>query len=148
MEVRDLVEEVLPRTKIILLNHEADLKAKIHEWLSKKGFLVRFVGKNLVDPIWQLITGPLLPVIVENVILIVLGLVAPQIVPFVPLIIKVLEYISNNMMAEEDKKQLVELLHLVQSYQPNPEVAKVINMGAWQTASLLNTQEYFDGRNV
>lgn len=146
MEVKDLVDNILPRTKQILLNSEQEFKTQINNWLNKKGFLVRFVGKNLVDPIWQLITGPLLPVIVENVILIVLGLVAPQVVPFVPLIIKVLEYISNNMMSEEDKRQFIELLHLVQSYQPAPEIAKALNMGVWETTNILNTQEYFDGK--
>lgn len=146
MEVRDLVEEVLPRTKIILLNHEADLKAKIHEWLSKKGFLVRFVGKNLVDPIWQLVIGPLLPIIVEKSILIILGIVAPQFAPFVPLLLKLMEYVNMSLTIEE-KESVRQFLVMTQSFKSDDEIKEIINLDPWKVVGALNSQEYFDGKS-
>jgi hypothetical protein len=145
MEVRDLVEEILPRTKIILLNHETDLKAKIHEWLSKKGFLVRFVGKNLVDPIWQLVIGPLLPIIVEKSILIILGIVAPQLAPFVPLLLKLMEYVNMSLTVEE-KEFVRQFLVMTQSFKSDDEIKEIINLDPWKVVGALNSQEYFDGK--
>lgn len=145
MEVRDLVEEILPRTKIILLNHESDLKAKIHEWLRKKGFLVRFVGKNLIEPIWQLVIGPLLPIVVEKSILIMLGVITPQLAPFVPLLLKLMEYISVALTVRE-KEFVRQFLVMTQSFKPDDEIKDVINSDPWKVVGALNNQEYFDGK--
>lgn len=146
MEVKDLIEIILPRTKIILINHEIDLKANIHEWLSKKGFLVRFVGKNLVDPIWQLVIGPLLPVIVKQSILIILGIVAPQIRPFVPALIMLLEYISASILTNEDKYKIKDMLELIRSFKPDNEINDILKSDSWLIIGTLNNQEYFDGK--
>lgn len=146
MEVKHLVDEILPRTKILLVNHEADLKTKINEWLSKKGFITRFVGKNLVDPIWKLIIGPLLPIIVEKSILIILGIISPYIAPFVPALIMLLEYISLSILTNEDKYKIKDILELIKSFKPDDEISGVISSDPWLVAGALNNQEYFDGK--
>lgn len=146
MQVDDLVNELLPRAKQILLDSENNFKLKINEWLDKKGFLIRFVGRNLIDPIWQLIIGPLLPILVKNLVLISIGLVAPHLTPFIPLIMQILEYIKDNIMNEAQKANFRELLLLVQGFKPDTELKKVLDMDLNKKNHLLMTQEYFDGK--
>ena len=146
MQVDDLVNELLPRAKQILLDSENNFKLKINEWLDKKGFLIRFVGRNLIDPIWQLIIGPLLPILVKNLVLISIGLVAPHLTPFTPLIMQILEYIKDNIMNEAQKANFRELLLLVQGFKPDTELKKVLDMDLNKKNHLSMTQEYFDGK--
>ena len=147
MQAKDLVDYLLPRTKKLLVSSESDFKYKINNWLNTKGLIVRFVGLRMIDPIWKIVVGPLLPVIITIVVNISVGAFAPILIPFVPLIDSIISYLSDNVLHPDKKQQIKDIVDFISKYKVDKETESAINMQEFEAKSILLGQEYFNGQS-
>jgi hypothetical protein len=127
----------------LLLDRAEEIKTDIKKWLASKGVIIKFIGGKLVDPIWALVTGPLLPVIVGITIDIIFGASAPILTPFIPAIVQIIRLISDDIVSEDDKQSIEDLLEAVRSYNASHGVLEAIQLSPQELVNFRNTQEYF-----
>lgn len=141
---RDLTLFLLPRVKLLMMGAEDDFKTNIKLWLSKKGWLSRFVGGSLIDPVWKLIIGPMLPVMVKFVVDLIIGTAAPVLIPLLPLINSIIDYLSNEILTEENKVELKSILSVIKNFEASPNVKTALNLNYEEEMQIEAGQEYFD----
>lgn len=143
-DTRDLTLFLLPRVKALMLGMENDCKDNIRAWLSKKGWLSKIVIGSLIDPVWKLIVGPMLPVIIKLAVDLAIGTIAPTLVPLIPLINKIIDYLSVEVLTEENKVQLKEVLNIVENFRANTQVKTALTLSYDEEMQIEASQEYFD----
>lgn len=143
--VEDLVNDVLPYSKKVLSLHEAEFKSKMQSWVDTKGLITRLFLRQFVDVAWRLVVGPLLPVIVKVIIDVILGTTAPVLIPFIPLINKGIEIVSQDVLSAVVKDELVKIFEIILNYKASPEVMLALQMDHNERVNILLTQEIFSG---
>lgn len=143
-DIQDLTLYLLPRVKHLILNYEVSFKENIREWAAQKKFVPRFIVGSLINPMWSLIIGPLLPVIIKLVVNIVIGTAAPILIPLIPLINQIIDYIGNHILSEQDKVLFKQVLQVVKNFNPDDNVKAALSLSPVMTTNIINDQEYFN----
>lgn len=147
-DTRDLTLFLLPRVKLLLLDIEQPIKNSIKLWISEYGLIPRVILRSVIDSIWRLVVGPMLPIIVKLSVDLAIGAIAPTLVPLIPLLYKIIDYLDVNIISDENKIQLKEILCIIEKFKASEEVKSALSISSSKEVAFESSQEYFGDIHV
>ena len=137
MEIKDATIQVLPYVKKFLIDNRDKLEQDVNDWLKLKGKIIGFVGPAFFGVLFNILIGPLLPFVLDIVLKVLCGMFAPYLLPFLPLIERLVDYINDKYLSDIEKQALLEIIHLIVG------APKLAELDGVQKIQLMTNQEYF-----